>query len=41
LEGSRREADHQLASALKAVEVFGPPAATLTTLAQFVVQRDR
>lgn len=41
LEGSRREADHQLAAALKAIEVLKPRADVLRLLAKFVVQRDK
>lgn len=41
LEGSRREADHQLASALKAVHGLEPRASVLRILAKFVVQRDK
>ena len=41
VEGSRREADHQLAAALSAIDVLGPSSRTLRTLAEFVVQRDR
>jgi geranylgeranyl diphosphate synthase type II len=41
LDGSRREADHQLAAALKAIEVLEPRAQVLRILAQFVVQRDK
>jgi geranylgeranyl diphosphate synthase type II len=41
LEGSRREADQQLASALTAVDDLGPRADVLRVLARFVVQRDK
>lgn len=41
LEGSRHEAEQQLAAALKAVEDLGPRADVLRTLARFVVQRDK
>jgi geranylgeranyl diphosphate synthase type II len=41
IEGSRREADQQLAAALKAVDALGAGGQTLRFLAQFVVQRDR
>jgi geranylgeranyl diphosphate synthase type II len=39
IEGSRREADAQLAAALAALDVLGPAADTLRTLAGFVVRR--
>jgi geranylgeranyl pyrophosphate synthase len=41
IEGSRREADAQLAAAMKSLDPLGPAAGTLRTLAQFVVQRDK
>ena len=41
LEGSRREADHQLAAALEAIEALEPRAHVLRTLAEFVVHRDK
>lgn len=41
LDGSRREAEHQLAAALKAIEILEPRADVLRLLAQFVVQRDK
>lgn len=39
VEGSRREADQQLAAALAALDVLGENSQLLRTLAQFVVQR--
>ena len=39
IDGSRREADAQLAAALAALDVLGPAADTLRTLAGFVVRR--
>ena len=39
VEGSRREADAQLAAALAALDVLGPAGDTLRTLAGFVVRR--
>lgn len=41
LAGSQREADHQLAAAMKAIEPLGSHANVLRTLAKFVVQRDK
>jgi len=41
IEGSRREADHQLAAALKSVDQFGSKGEFLRSLARFVVQRDK
>jgi len=41
IDGSRREAEQQLAGALKAVEVLSPRADVLRTLAKFVLHRDK
>jgi geranylgeranyl diphosphate synthase, type II len=41
IEGSRREADAQLAGGLKAIQGLGERASVLTALAGFVVQRDK
>ena len=41
MEGSRLEADNQLAAALKSVDQFGSQGDVLRTLARFVVQRDK
>lgn len=41
LDGSRHEADHQLAAALKAIDALEPRAQVLRILARFVVQRDK
>ena len=41
LEASRREADAQLASAMKSLDALGEAADTLRMLARFVVQRDK
>jgi geranylgeranyl diphosphate synthase type II len=41
LDGSRREADQQLAAALKAIDVLEPRAEVLRILARFVVLRDK
>jgi geranylgeranyl pyrophosphate synthase len=41
IEGSRREADAQLAAGLKAIQGLGERAGVLTALAGFVVQRDK
>jgi len=40
LEASQREAQRQLAAALKAIEAFGPTAEGLRALARFVVERN-
>ena len=41
IQGSRQEADDQLASAIDALNPLGPAAEPLRALARFVVQRDR
>jgi len=41
VEGSRRDADSQLAAALKSVDQFGSQGDVLRALARFVVQRDK
>ena len=41
LDGSRQEADNQLAAALKSIDQFGSQGDVLRRLARFVVQRDK